>query len=181
MGVMHLSNSYRRQLGVNAGIACTQVLIYQALHDLWGFGRKRFAIINDLVDQYSKDIDHCGARFSFYRNALDDVKLSERLKRDYISWMKKGIEVSGKAENVGSEAGMEYTYVLMIYAICKQFGFKQKKIQRLQEKLKFYARLILDGEVMIVEFMKCMELECGQKFKNLKDWEAMNGELKIYG
>lgn len=36
---MRLSNQARRHIAVNAAIASTQVLIYQALHDRYGFGR----------------------------------------------------------------------------------------------------------------------------------------------
>ena len=76
---------------------------------------------------------------------------------------------------------MEYTYTLMLYALYDVFGFRRERLRWLQRKLKFYARLILDGEVMIPEFMKCMTLECGQKFENLESWEKKYGELKIYG
>lgn len=93
---MQLSNQARRHIAVNAAIASTQVLIYQALHDRYGFGRGRFAKIDTAVDEYSRNINH-------------------------------------------------------------------------------------DGEVMIPEFMKCMTLECGQKFENLESWEKKYGELRIYG
>lgn len=38
-----------------------------------------------------------------------------------------------------------------------------------------------DNEYDYQEFMKCMTLECGQKFENLESWEQKYGELKIYG
>ena len=178
---MQLSNQARRHIAVNAAVASTQVLIYQALHDRYGFGRGRFAKIDAAVDEYSRHINHDGDRYSAYRNAMDDAGVDHRLKQDYIHWLKKSLGISGKDENKGAEAGMDYTYTLMLYALYDKFGFRRERLRWLQKKLKFYARLILDGEVMIPEFMKCMTLECGQKFENLESWEKKYGELKIYG
>ena len=178
---MQLSNQARRHIAVNAAIASTQVLIYQALHDRYGFGRGRFAKIDTAVDEYSKHINHDGDRYSTYRDKMDAAGLDLRLKQDFIRWLKKSLGISGKAEHAGAEAGMEYTYTLMLYALYDVFGFRRERLRWLQRKLKFYARLILDGEVMIPEFMKCMTLECGQKFENLESWEKKYGELRIYG
>ena len=152
-------------------------------------GRGRFAKIDTAVDEYSKHINHDGDWYSTYRDKMDAAGLDLRLKQNFIRWLKKSIGISGKAEHTGAEAGMEYTYTLMLYALYDVFGFRRERLRWLQRKLKFYARLILDGEarlildgeVRIPEFMKCMTLECGQKFENLESWEQKYGELKIYG
>ncbi|WP_301859562.1 hypothetical protein [uncultured Megasphaera sp.] len=178
---MYLSNQARRHTAANAAIVSTEVLIYQALHDKYGFGRGRFARIENLVDGYSQHINHNGDRYIGYRDKLDDAGLDLQLKRDFIRWIKKALGISGKAERTGAEAGMEYTYTLMLYALWDVFGFRQGRLRWLQEKLKFYAGIILEGEVRIPEFMKCMALECGQKFQYLESWEKQYGELKIYG
>ena len=137
--------------------------------------------IDTAVDEYSRNINHDGDRYSTYRDKMDAAGLDLRLKQDFIRWLKKSLGISGKAEHTGAEAGMEYTYTLMLYALYDVFGFRRERLHWLQCKLKFYARLILDGEVMIPEFMKCMALECGQKFENLESWEKKYGELRIYG
>ena len=176
---MQLSNQARRHIAVNAAIASTQVLIYQALHDRYGFGRGRFAKIDTAVDEYSRNINHDGDRYSTYRDAMDVAGLDLRLKQDFIRWLKKSLGISGKAEHTGADAGMEYTYTLMLYALYDVFGFRQNRLRWLQDKPGVKLQLILDGEVMIPEFMKCMTLECGQKFENLESWEKKYGELRI--
>ena len=87
------------------------------MHDRYGFGRGRFAKIDIAVDEYSKHINHDGDRYSTYRDKMDAAGLDLRLKQDFIRWLKKSLGISGKAEHTGAEAGMEYTYTLMLYAL----------------------------------------------------------------
>lgn len=75
---MQLSNQVRRHIAVNAAIASTQVLIYQALHDRYGFGRGRFAKIDTAVDEYSRNINHDGDRYSTYRDKIDAAEMVVR-------------------------------------------------------------------------------------------------------
>lgn len=81
---MQLSNQARRHIAVNAAISSTQVLIYQALHDRYGFSRGRFAKIDTAVDEYSRNINHDGDRYSTYRDKIDAAGLDLRLKQDFI-------------------------------------------------------------------------------------------------
>ena len=93
---MQLSNQARRHIAVNAAVASTQVLIYQALHDRYGFGRGRFAKIDTAVDEYSKHINHDGDRYSTYRDAMDAAGLDLRLKQDFIRWLRSEERRVGK-------------------------------------------------------------------------------------
>lgn len=171
----------RLRVASNAGVGSTYVLIYQALHDLYGFGRKRFAAINDVLDIYGMHINHSERTYREYRERIEAAGMDYQMQQDFIRWLKKGLQVSGKAENYGAEIAMEYTYTLMLHVLYEMYGFKRQRLRRLQKKLKSYAQSLRDGDVIIVEFMKCLECECGQKFIELKRWEEQYGEVKIYG
>ena len=61
------------------------------------------------------------------------------------------------------------------------FGFGAQRLKVIQQKIKFYAGCIREGEPGIEEFMKCMAVECGQVYPGLIACEEKYGEVKIYG
>lgn len=173
--------SWRRKRSSDASIAGTTALIQQALHDTYSFNKRRFQRIEEQVETYSHEIEHSPETFSLYRQRLEDKGIQVQMLRDFIRSMQKGIEVSGKAERLASEAAIEYTYTLMFLAIAELFKFGRERLQTLQKRIKLYTWCIRDGDVMVPEFMKCMAIECGQVHTNIDDWERVHGELRIYG
>lgn len=171
----------RSSLAVNASIASTNALIQQALHDKYQFNKGRFQRIEDKVEAYSYEIEHDTAKFASYRQRLEEKGIDKQSLRDFIRGMQRALKVSGKSERTSSEAATEYTYTLVFLAIADLFKFGRERLRWLQQKIKFYIWCVLDGDVMLPEFIKCMAVECGQDKTNIQAWENQFGELKIYG
>ena len=173
--------TYRQRDIANLSIASVQVLVYQALHDTYGFGRRRFARIEQTVNEYSERICTRQVLYDAYVHTLEAEGLDRRLRDDCIRWLRQAVNAQNHTDRRGAAVGMEYTYVLILFALYEVFGFRRTRIRRIQEKVKTYARILREGDVRIQEFMKCMQCECGQEFVLLNEYEAEHGELRIYG
>lgn len=171
----------RARIAANGGTISTSVLIYMALHDGMGFGKKRLDAITEKVMAYSEDINHSAEKMTAYRNRLDDCGIDFQLKMDFIRTLIKGLQFSGQKERTGAEAGMEVTYTLVLLAVHELYGLGRVRLRRIQEKIKDYAWYIRDGVVHVLEYMKCLTCECGQKYQALMGYEKEHGEIKIYG
>lgn len=167
---------------VGAGIAAS-VLLYMALHDGENvrFGKKRLDRITNYAMECSEKMENNGRQFTEYRNRADRCGVDFQLKQDFMRALMKGLRFSGKAEMLGAEAGIDAAYTLIFLALHDKYGYGAGRIQPLQEKIKEYAWMIRNDELDILEFMKCLQVECGQEYASLERYEAQYGELKIYG
>lgn len=82
---------------------------------------------------------------------------------------------------IGSNAGETTTATLVFQALHDDYGFGAQRLKAIQQKIKFYAGCIREGEPGIEEFMKCMAVECGQVYPGLIACKEKYGEVKIYG
>lgn len=172
----------KARIAANGGTIATSVLIYMALHDdALRFSTKRLNAITDTVTTYSEDINHSAEKFILYRNRLDQCGIDFQLKYDFIRALMKGLKFSGKREHIGAEAGIEATYTLILLAVHDIYGLGKARLRRIQQRIKDYAWAIKDGVVHILEYMKCLACECGQKYQVLINYEQEYEEIKIYG
>lgn len=172
----------KARIAANGGTIATSVLIYMALHDdALRFRTKRLNAITDTVTTYSEDINHSAEKFILYRNRLDQCGIDFQLKYDFIRALMKGLKFSGKREHIGAEAGIEATYTLILLAVHDIYGLGKARLRRIQQRIKDYAWAIKDGVVHILEYMKCLACECGQKYQVLINYEQEYEEIKIYG
>lgn len=105
----------------------------------------------------------------------------KRLERDFINWIISGVGLSGRYQRTSAMASVEASYIHLFLAIHELFGFGAQRLKAIQQKIKFYAGCIREGEPGIEEFMKCMAVECGQVYPGLIACEEKYGEVKIYG
>jgi hypothetical protein len=183
---MQKSKKRNLEIGSNAGETTTATLVFMALHDMHGFSKARMERIKKKCNEYNhqslaKDPDFTGSEFIAMRTKMERLGVDERLERDFISWIVSGLGMKGKEQRRAAMASIEASYIYLFLALHELFGFGSRRLRNIQEKIKFYAGCIRDGEPGIEEYMKCMEVECGQVYPGLKACEAAHGEVKIYG
>lgn len=127
------------------------------------------------------DPDFTGSEFITMRTKMERLGVDERLERDFISWIVSGLGMKGKEQRRAAMASIEASYIYLFLAIHELFGFGAQRLKAIQQKIKFYAGCIREGEPGIEEFMKCMAVECGQVYPGLIACEEKYGEVKIYG
>ena len=115
------------------------------------------------------------------RQKMEALGVSERLERDFINWIISGVGLNGRYQRTSAMASVEASYIHLFLAIHELFGFGAQRLKAIQQKIKFYAGCIREGEPGIEEFMKCMAVECGQVYPGLIACEEKYGEVKIYG
>lgn len=173
-------------VGNNAGQTTTATLIFMALHDKYGFNKKRLEAIKGKCNEYNQreiknDPQRTGKSFWIMRDKLESLGIDARLRRDFINWIVAGIGLNGKEQRIAAKETIEMVYVYLFMAVHELYGFGRQRMQWLQEKIKFYAGCIREGTPRIEEYMKCLSVECGQIYPNLAACEKKYGELKIYG
>lgn len=173
-------------IGCNAGETTTATLVFMDLHDMHGFSKTRMERIKRKCNEYNhqslaNDPDFTGSEFVAMRTKMERLGVDERLERDFISWIVSGLGMKGKEQRRAAMASIEASYIYLFLALHELFGFGAQRLRNIQQKIKFYAGCIRDGEPGIEEYMKCMEVECGQVYPGLKACEAAHGEVKIYG
>ncbi len=169
------TTTYQRNIAARAAISSTRTLIYQMVHDVFGFGLKRIDRLEACTERLTCDKN---LSFSDIRNNLDRYT-SEQLKRDYMRWIKPGVGPHGKVQRIGTEAGTEHIYTTMLWALHVEFGFGRERLLRAQEHLKMLASVIRDGEARIVDFEKCLNLELGIYFDTLEYFENTFGVIDL--
>lgn len=183
---MQKSKKRNLEIGSNAGETTTATLVFQALHDNYGFGQKRLERIKMKCNEYNRqeikeDPTFQGTALIAMRQKMEKLGGSERLERDFINWIISGVGLSGRYQRTSAMASVEASYIHLFLAIHELFGFGAQRLKAIQQKIKFYAGCIREGEPGIEEFMKCMAVECGQVYPGLIACEKKYGEVKIYG
>lgn len=183
---MQKSKKRNLEIGCNAGETTTATLVFMALHDMHGFSKTRMERIKRKCNEYNhqslaNDPDFTGSEFIAMRTKMERLGVDERLERDFISWIVSGLGMNGKEQRRAAMASIEASYIYLFLAIHELFGFGAQRLKAIQQKIKFYAGCIREGEPGIEEFMKCMAVECGQVYPGLIACEEKYGEVKIYG
>ena len=173
-------------IGNNAGETTTATLVFMALHDMYGFSKKRMERLKNQCNKYNyeslaNDPKFTGKAFAALRSRFEAMGISERLERDFINWTVSGLGLIGRDQREAATATIEACYVYLFLGLNELFKFGKQRLLKVQEKIKFYAGCIREGEPGIEEFMKCMAVECGQVYPGLIACEENYGEVKIYG
>lgn len=175
---MKILNGERSKIAGTGALASTQALIYQALHDIWNFNKKRLDALTKRANAYQNEGYTHYEDLTRMRNRLDTFGVDFQLRRDFINNLKKALRFSGKEERVSAEA----TYIIIFNALHDLYGFGKKRLQELQRKIKFYTWCLLDESlgVHIVDYMQCLTVECGQRYSSLNRYTEKYGAPDIY-
>ena len=175
--------------GCESGLDVSQVLMFQALHDMYGFGRNRFERMakkwidvekngNDYVLHWFEKLKQEG----FSSTRMD--KYCETLER-LITGNEKDIRIKERVRNM-----LAGGIVVMMITLYEDYGFRRRRIEAIQRKLNDYAYLIKKGDVSIWQFMECLHRECGITIPTLEEYrndpdprrrQEHAEELMIYG
>lgn len=171
----------RKGLAANGSITSTSVLVYMALHDddTLRFSGKRMDRITDWVVQRSAFINHDPGKLIACREQITRHGLDYQLQQDFIRALLKGLKYTGKEEYAGARKGADAAYILIFLALHELYGFGPQRLQRVQQRIKHYAWFIRDGVTHVLEYMKCLKLECGQQYAVLDAYEKQYGEIQI--
>jgi hypothetical protein len=171
----------RKGIAANGSVVSTSVLVYMALHDddVLQFGCKRLNRITDWVVQKSKSINRDMSKLQECREQIVRHGLDYQLQQDFIRALLKGLKYTGKEEYAGAREGADAAYILIFLALHELYGFGPQRLQRVQQRIKHYAWFIRDGVTHVLEYMKCLKLECGQQYAALDAYEKQHGEIQI--
>lgn len=171
----------RKRIAANGGGISTSVLIYMALHDddALRFGSKRLNRITAWAVRKSSQINHSPDRLHDCRKQIAGHGLDYQLQRDFIHVLLKGLKFTGKLEYTGAWEGAETTYTIIFLALHELYGLGPQRLKRIQRRIKSYAWFIREGTTHVLQYMKCLKLECGQKYRALDLYEKQYGEVRL--
>lgn len=171
----------RKGIAANGGITSTSVLIYMALHDddALQFGGKRLNRITTWVVKKSSQINHSPERLHACREQIAGYGLDYQLQRDFIHVLLKGLKFTGREEYTGAWEGSDAAYTIIFLALHELYGFGPQRLQRIQQRIKSYAWFIREGTTNVLQYMKCLKMECGQQYEALDLYEKRYGEVQI--
>jgi hypothetical protein len=175
-----IKSKERIEMAENAGIGMTSGLIYMAAHDMFGFSKKRFLKMEADADRYSK-IAAAGKKLEEFSDELQEAGMKYQSWVDFNRRMAKAIDAHGKIEIGPSKTATSYTYIFLLFSLHDTFGFGKKRLRAIQDKVMSYIWLIINNEVMALEFLKCLKVECKMNYPVVDRYEKMCGEIKIYG
>lgn len=165
----------RVQAGADSAIDWAGVLIMQALHDCYGFGRGRFAKMDCRFEKLES-----GDVWKYLKHIQDNGFDWEKAKKIGITIQKL---ITGNTQN---NALKQHTrdmivgvIVVSVYELYDTYGFRKKRISDLLDKLCDYTYLLKHRQVQIWEFMKCMSTTCDIDFPVLDAYEKKNGAVDI--
>lgn len=173
-----LSNS------MDCGVEWASALLLCALHDRWRFGRRRFAKMAASWTARMEDTTLPQGFAIQWRNELEDTcGLNRSRLEQFAAKLEKCItggrcDFKTKAKTRDMLAGMVVT---VCYELYKNYGFRAKRIQALQQKIMDMAYVVSKGDVPIYEFMECLYEECNLEFITLRRYCEMHERPKIYG
>ena len=171
----------RKRIAANGGSTSTSVLIYMALHDddALRFGSKRLNRLTTWAVKKSSQINHSPARLQVCRGQIARHGLDYQMQRDFIHVLLKGLKFTGKLEYTGAWEGAEATYTIIFLALHELYGLGPQRLQRIQQRIKSYAWFIREGTTNVLQYMKCLKMECGQQYEALDLYEKQCGEVQL--
>lgn len=155
-------------------------LIYQALHDKYGFGRNRFAKLNaawETLDSKEHGFsirwrDELCDDFGFDRflNEHDAQRLERLITGKTKDWRLRKYVTDHVAASV----------IVTLHSLRRDFKWGAKRLQDLQRYIHDNIDAVLKSKVPIWEFMKCLHVECGIDYPALTAYETQFGPVDIY-
>ena len=181
MGKKRAEKARRRyEVGAESGADWGLTLIYQALHDKYGFGRNRFAKLNEAWEHLdSKEhgfsirwrdelCDHFG--FDRFLNERDAQRLERLITGRTKDWRLRKYVADHVAASV----------IVTLHSLRHDFKWGAKRLQDLQQYIHDNIDAVLKSQVPIWEFMKCLHVECGIDYPALTAYEKQFGPVDIY-
>ncbi|SFH82706.1 hypothetical protein SAMN02910401_00475 [Megasphaera elsdenii] len=171
---------HRYAVGAESGADWGLTLIYQALHDKYGFGRNRFAKLNEAWEHLdSKEhgfsirwrdelCDHFG--FDRFLNERDAQRLERLITGRTKDWRLRKYVTDHVAASV----------IVTLHSLRHDFKWGAKRLQDLQQYIHDNIDAVLKSQVPIWEFMKCLHVECGIDYPALTAYEKQFGPVDIY-
>ncbi len=190
MSIYNVSSAFRRkeqrerllciQAGQASGIDWAACLVLQALHDKYGFGKRRFEKMNDLFEEKVGQFQGC---YREWRDELEQKGFKTSLMYRFVDKMTAAIIGNKKdpALKVQVSNMLQGALIVVFYTLRKDYGFGPKRIHDLQQYIGEYAWLIHKKEVSIFEFMECLTRECNVEFPVLEEYAQVHGRPNIYG
>lgn len=151
-------------------------LCLQALHDLFGRGKKMFSEIQQKYETIFDNESH--ETFQEMVETIDKNGFDKLKNQRYAQMIEPALtnrtkDIVVKAHTTDFIAGMT---ALIAYILYRDYGYRKIRLKRFQAKLLDYAYLIKRGEVTIYEFMKCLQRECNVDFDVLIEYEKKTGK-----
>ncbi len=190
MSIFSVSNGLRReeqrqrllqiQAGQASGIDWGLTLIYQALHDKYGFGRNRFAKLNAAWEHLDSKEHGFSIRwrdelcddfgFDRFLNERDAQRLERLITGKTKDWRLRKYVTDHVAASV----------IVTLHSLRHDFKWGAKRLQDLQQYIHDNIDAVLKSQVPIWEFMKCLHVECGIDYPALTAYETQFGPVDIY-
>lgn len=168
------------QAGQASGVDWAACLILQALHDKYGFGKRRFEVMND---RFEEKVGQFQGKYYDWLKELECNGFSTVAMDKFAEKLAKVITKNTKDRILRAKTMdmLKGTLITIFYTLRKEYGFGKKRIHDLQAYIADYAWLIYKREVSIFEFMECLTQECNIEFPVLEEYVKVNGRPKIYG
>lgn len=179
-------NKQRRQrraleieAGAESGTDWATTLLFNCLHDKYGFGRRRFAAMLKLWSDLDK---YDNADILAWRDELEQYGFDRMENERMAARMQKMITGNSKdraliAHTRNMLAGCA---IVVFHTMLTTFGWKKKRISDLFQYYKDKVFVLTHNEVPIWEFMKCLNVECNIDYPALEVYEKQNGPVDIY-
>ena len=144
--------------------------------------KKRIEDIKDQVDRYSNAIQSGESSYEDFQNRLkQETKLDSTSQEKFIYTLRTGLRFEKGIETICAEDAVAICYTFVFLALRDLYRFGKDRVRRIQDKVLEYAWMVRRQELHVLEFMKCLQVECGLQYESLDAYEAQHGELQIYG
>lgn len=169
----------RREAGAESGTDWATTLLFSCLHDKYGFGRNRFAAMNDMwahLDEFQEGFIYdwrdelCEHGFDRFLNERDAQRLERLITGKTKDWRLRKYVTDHVAASV----------IVTLHSLRHDFKWGAKRLQDLQQYIHDNIDAVLKSQVPIWEFMKCLHVECGIDYPALTAYEKQFGPVDIY-
>lgn len=170
----------RREAGAESGTDWATTLLFNCLHDKYGFGRNRFAKLNAAWEH----LDSKEHGFSIrWRDELCDDFGFDRLLNEHDAQRLERL-ITGKTKDWRLRKyvtdHVAASVIVTLHSLRHDFKWGAKRLQDLQQYIHDNIDAVLKSKVPIWEFMKCLHVECGIDYPALTAYETQFGPVDIY-
>lgn len=169
----------RREAGAESGTDWATTLLFSCLHDKYGFGRNRFAAMNDMwahLDEFQEGFI-CDWRDELCEHGFDrflNERIAERMQK-MITGRTRDLKLMAKTRDM--IAGVA---IVIFWTLYTKYKWRDKRLKDLQDYYKDKVYVLTHKEVPIWEFMKCLNVECNIDYPALTAYETQFGPVDIY-
>lgn len=167
------------EAGAESGTDWATTLLFNCLHDKYGFGRRRFAAMlnlwNDLDKYDNADILQWRDELEQYGfDRMENERMAARMQK-MITGRTRDLKLIAKTRDM--IAGVA---IVIFWTLYTKYKWRDKRIKDLQNYYKDKVYVLTHNEVPIWEFMKCLNVECNIDYPALEVYEKQNGPVDIY-